>query len=84
MKSKEAFDIIAYYVPICFKEELEIIEKDLKALDDFIKLFEGEDLNSWVEIDFNMTRESEDSFQNSDGYVSLLKRIKKYLEEVDK
>ena len=33
MTSKEAFDIIVRYVPNCFKDELEIIEKDLGALE---------------------------------------------------
>ena len=33
MTNKEAFDIIVKYVPICFKEELEIIEKDLEVLE---------------------------------------------------
>ena len=31
MTSKEGFDIIVRYVPTCFKDELEIIEKDLKC-----------------------------------------------------
>ena len=33
MAIKEAFDIIVSYVPICFKEELETIEKYLKVLE---------------------------------------------------
>lgn len=69
---------------VWWKEKFEVIEKDLKALDDFIKLFEGENLDGWIEFDFNLTREPEDSFQNSDGYVDVIKRIRKYLEGVKK
>ena len=39
MTRREAFDIIVKYVPICFKDELETIEKNLEALDFFKKLF---------------------------------------------
>lgn len=33
MNSKEALGIIVMYVPICFKEELETIERDLEVLE---------------------------------------------------
>ena len=67
-----------------WKEKFQTIEKDLDILDDFIKLFDGEDLDGWIEFDFGLTRESEDSIDNYNGWVSLLKRIRKYLEEVKK
>lgn len=64
-------------------DEYEQIKKDLDILEDFIKLFEGEDLDGWIEFNFNYTREPEDSIDNYNGYVSLLKRIRNYLEELE-
>lgn len=69
---------------VWWKEKFEVIEKDLKALEDFIKLFEGENLDGWVEFNFNLTRSPEDSIHNIYGDVTLLKRIKNYLEGVEK
>ena len=69
------YDSVSYFTTI---------EKDLEILEDFIKLFEGEDLEGWIEFNFGYTLESEDSIDNYNGFVSLLKRIKNYLEGVKK
>ena len=71
MTAKEAFDIIAYYVPPCFKEELETIEKDLTAL---------ESLKNHIEVN-----ELEYSYQCKPKFVYYIDLIKKTLtkEEYD-
>lgn len=85
MTSKEAFDIIVRYVPTCFKDELETIEKDLEMLDCFKKLFEGEDLHSWIEFDFSADYKNK-RLNDSDytGWISTMLKIRKYLEDEEK
>lgn len=95
MTSKEALLKLCFkYLPtidemhLTLDEEdealLNCILKDLDILEDFIELFKGEDLDGWIEFDFNYTREPEDSIDNYNGFISLLKRIRNYLEGVKK
>ena len=60
-------------------DEFDDIQKDLDILEDFKKLFDGEDLDSWIEFDFNVDNVPENSLDNYNGYISLCKRIKEYL-----
>jgi len=49
-----------------FKEAIDIIEQDLQILECFKELFEGEDLDSWIEFNFSMN-------------ISYINKIKEWL-----
>ena len=61
-----------------------IIEKDLDILDDFIKLFEGEDIEGWIEFDFHLDHIPEHYFNDKNAFCSIARRIQNYLKEVNK
>ena len=83
MTSKEALELLKQriivgkgieFFDLMYKKYYEIIRKDLEILEDFIKLFEGEDLDDWIEFDFK----NDDLDYNSE-WEQLKRRIKEYL-----
>lgn len=64
-----------------WKDKFQIIQKDLEVLELFKELFDGEDLDGWVEFNFGLTREDEDSIDNYNGFITKLKKIRLWLEE---
>ena len=68
---------------LCLFDKLrfESIEKDLEILELFKELFDGEELDGWIEFNFGLTREDEDSIDNYNGWVTKLKKIRSWLEK---
>lgn len=73
-KDKQHYD----YISKIILSDHDKIRKDLEALEAFIILFQHQDLESWVEINFS--KYADDCFVENE-YIEAKKKIREYMNE---
>lgn len=68
-------------LPLIDRLRFDIVEDDLEILQLFKELFDGENLEGWIEFDFGITELDEDSNHIDSEWIPKLKKIRSWLEK---